>query len=392
VDPLEPVGTVSAQSIGEPGTQMSVPHDERIVVRRNGETSVTEIGPLVDELLAAESREVRSIDDHEVARAADEFDVLSLRDDEQVRWKPVEEISRHDAPDELLEFTLESGRQIRATKAHSFVTRRDNDVVPVAGDDLSAGDWLPVTRSFGIDDATSEIDLRKYLPAEEYWYTSTLTDGGAATHPGGADQLRNKRDALAAGDIDEHAVYPKGGTVSLPERFPLDEETGFFVGAFLAEGNCTDHYVSISNVDETFQDRVRVFADRFDLSVNEYANDSGFAEGYDVRVNGTVLAEFLHAACYEDGAKTVPDFAYGATGEVRHRAARRLLQRRRQRRRPRGACEFDRRQPDRRSFLLAGASRRLRDARVDRRLADAPDSGELRVGVPRPHRHGRRTR
>ncbi|ESS09243.1 MAG: DNA-directed RNA polymerase, beta' subunit/160 kD subunit, partial [uncultured archaeon A07HN63] len=27
VDPLEPVGTVSAQSIGEPGTQMSVPHD-----------------------------------------------------------------------------------------------------------------------------------------------------------------------------------------------------------------------------------------------------------------------------------------------------------------------------------------------------------------------------
>jgi|APHM01.1.fsa_nt_gi DNA-directed RNA polymerase, subunit A'''' len=315
VDPLEPVGTVSAQSIGEPGTQMSVPHDERIVVRRNGETSVTEIGPLVDELLAAESREVRSIDDHEVARAADEFDVLSLRDDEQVRWKPVEEISRHDAPDELLEFTLESGRQIRATKAHSFVTRRDNDVVPVAGDDLSAGDWLPVTRSFGIDDATNEIDLRNYLPAEEYWYTSTLTDGGAATHPGGADQLRNKRDALAAGDIDEHAVYPKGGTVSLPERFPLDEETGFFVGAFLAEGNCTDHYVSISNVDETFQDRVRVFADRFDLSVNEYANDSGFAEGYDVRVNGTVLAEFLHAACYEDGAKTVPDFAYGATGE-----------------------------------------------------------------------------
>jgi RNA polymerase Rpb1, domain 5. len=34
VDPLEPVGTVSAQSIGEPGTQMSVPYDERVVVRQ----------------------------------------------------------------------------------------------------------------------------------------------------------------------------------------------------------------------------------------------------------------------------------------------------------------------------------------------------------------------
>ena len=37
VDPLEPVGTVSAQSIGEPGTQMSIPGDERVVVRRDGE-------------------------------------------------------------------------------------------------------------------------------------------------------------------------------------------------------------------------------------------------------------------------------------------------------------------------------------------------------------------
>ena len=313
IEPLEPAGTVSAQSIGEPGTQMSVPSDERIVVRRDGETAVTEIGPLVDTLMATDDREVRAIDDHEVARAPGEFEVLSLRDDEQVCWKPVEEISRHSAPDELLQFTLESGRQIRATKAHSFVTRRNNDVVPVAGDELSEGDWLPVARSFSIDDATSEVDLRAYLPTDDYWYTSTLTDGGAATQPGGADQLRNKRDALAAGELDSHAVYPKGGTVPLPERFPLDSETGFFLGAFLAEGNLTEHYVSISNVDSTFQDRIRAFADRFDLSVNEYANDSGFAEGYDIRVNGTVLVDFIRAACYDDGAKTVPEFAYGAT-------------------------------------------------------------------------------
>ena len=313
IEPLEPAGTVSAQSIGEPGTQMSVPSDERIIVRRDGETAVTEIGPLVDDLLADDGREVRAIDDHEVARTAEGLDVLSLRDDEQMRWKPVEEISRHDAPEELLEFTLDSGRQIRATKAHSFVTRRDNEVVPVTGDELTEGDWLPVARSFGIEEGTTEIDLREYLPADDYWYTSTLTDGGAATQPGGADQLRNKRDALDAGELDSHAVYPKGGTVSLPERLPLDDETGFFLGAFLAEGNATDHYVSISNVDEAFQDRVRAFADRFDLSVNEYENDSGFAEGYDIRVNGTVLADFIRAACYDDGGKMVPDFAYGAT-------------------------------------------------------------------------------
>ena len=309
VDPLDPVGTVSAQSIGEPGTQMSVPSDERVIVRRGDETDVTEIGSLVDGLLHV--RDSQTIDDHEVARAPERLEVLSLRADEQVEWKPVEEVSRHDAPDDLLEFALESGRTIRATKAHSFVTRQDNEVVPVAGADLEEGDWLPVVGEF--DGAElDELDLREYLPAEEYWYTSTLTDGGAVTYPGGEDQLRNKRQALESGDLDEHAVYPRQGTVSLPERFPLDEETGFFVGAFLAEGNLTDHYVSISNVDEAFQERIRSFADRFALTVNEYANDSGFATGHDVRVNGTVLVDLLQATCVEDGDKIVPDFAFGA--------------------------------------------------------------------------------
>ena len=309
IDPLDPVGTVSAQSIGEPGTQMSVPADERVVVRQNGETDVTEIGPLVDSLM--ESRETRTVDDHEVALAPDGLEVPSLSREETVEWKPVEEISRHETPDELLRFELESGRSIRATKAHSFVTREDNEVVPVAGEDLDTGDWLPIVSSLDGTDSDS-VDLREYLPANDYWYTSTLTDGGVEAVPGGSDQLRNKRAALEAGKLKDHAVYPVQGTVGLPEQFPLDEETGFFIGAWLAEGSVTDHYVSVSNVDSEFQSRIRSFATRFDLSVNEYENQSGFAAGHDIRVNGTVLADFLRAACMEGDDKTVPGFAVGA--------------------------------------------------------------------------------
>ena len=309
IDPLDPVGTVSAQSIGEPGTQMSVPHDERVVVRRDGETDIVEIGSLVDSIV--ESHDSRTLDDHEVALAPDALETLSLSKDEKVRWKSVEEVSRHETPDELLEFELESGRTIRATKAHSFVTRRDNDVVPVSGDELDEGDWLPVVSEFDAD-GTETVDLREYLPAAEYWYTSTLTDGGVESIPAGEDQLRNKRAALEADEIDANAVYPVGGTVGLPEQFPLDEETGFFIGAWLAEGSITDHYVSVSNVDEAFQDRVRSFADRFDLSTNEYENDSGYACGYDIRLNGTVLADVLRATGTENGEKIVPGFAFGA--------------------------------------------------------------------------------
>jgi DNA-directed RNA polymerase subunit A" len=309
IDPLDPVGTVSAQSIGEPGTQMSVPADERVIVRQDGESDVTEIGPLVDSLM--EGRETRTVDDHEVAIAPEGMEVPSLSREETVEWKEVEEISRHETPDELLRFELESGRSIRATKAHAFVTRKDNEVVPVAGEDLDIGDWLPIVSS--LDGANNGfVDLRDYLPADDYWYTSTLTDGGVETVPGGSDQLRNKRTALKEGKIENRAVYPVQGTVGLPEQFPLDEETGFFIGAWLAEGSITDHYVSVSNVDPEFQSRVRSFATRFDLSVNEYENQSGFATGHDIRINGTVLADLIRAICVEDGDKTIPGFAFDA--------------------------------------------------------------------------------
>ena len=310
VDPLDPVGTVSAQSIGEPGTQMSVPSGERVLVRHDGNTTVTEIGPFVDRLM--EGRETRAINEHEVALAPEGFEALSLGADEQLAWKPIEEVSRHETPDELLRIELESGRTIRATKSHSFVTRKDNAVVPVAGNELDAGDWLPTVSEFDVNNSTDVVDLRAYLGGEDYWYTSTLTDGGVAEFPGGEAQVRNKRAALDAGDLDEHTVYPVQGSVGLPEQFPLDEETGFFVGAWLAEGHVAEHYVSVSNVDPAFQDRIRAFAARFDLSVNEYDNTSGFADGYDIRLNGTVLADFLRTVCTTDGEKTVPEFAFGA--------------------------------------------------------------------------------
>ena len=309
VDPLDPVGTVSAQSIGEPGTQMSVPHDERLIVRRDGRTDITEIGPTVDGIL--EGRETRSIDDHEVALAPDGLEVLSLRDDETMEWKPVEEVSRHDAPDELLKFTLESGRTIRATKSHSFVTRDDNEVVPVRGEDLEAGDWLPVVGAFDAGDGTTEVDIRDYLPSNEYRFTSTLTDGGATSHPGADDHGGDNGQSVKAGALEEHSVSPLQGTGSLPERFPLDSETGFFLGAWLAAGDRTDDSVSVSTVAPKSRERIRKFADRFGLADTE----SGVADGDDIRLNATALADFVRSACTANGQKVVPGFAFGATDD-----------------------------------------------------------------------------
>jgi DNA-directed RNA polymerase subunit A" len=239
VDPLDPVGTVSAQSIGEPGTQMSVPSDERVIVRRDGETDVTEIGSLVDGLLQV--RDCHAVDGHEVARAPDGMDVLSLRADERVEWKPLEEVSRHDTPDELLRFDLESGRDIRATKGHSFVVKKGDEVVPIAGDALSVGDELPVVGEY--DGTNRDADLFNLT-------RSVATDGGGAA----------SRESSAAPEIVGTASWERIESVETVEpegEYVYDFSVSGLETFTTAQGVVTHntmntfHYAGVAEIDVT---------------------------------------------------------------------------------------------------------------------------------------------
>ncbi len=239
VDPLDPVGTVSAQSIGEPGTQMSIPYDERVLVRRNDETDIVEIGSLVDGLLTV--RDKQTTDDHEVARAPESLEVLSLRADEQVEWKPVEEVSRHDAPDELLKFELESGRTIRATKSHSFVKKVEGEIVPVAGDSLTTDDELPVVGEFDRGSETAEFGA--FIPEEQ-----PLTDGGSVLESQTGDSIVGtasweRIESIETIEPDHEHVYDF--SVSGLETFTTAQ------GVVTHNTMNTFHYAGVAEIDVT---------------------------------------------------------------------------------------------------------------------------------------------
>lgn len=279
VDPLDPVGTVSAQSIGEPGTQMSIPADEQIVIRRDSTTSVTEIGPFVDAIL--DQQPVRSIDDHEVSRVSDNIEVLSLNDSGDIRWQPVEEVSRHDAPDELLEFSLASGRSIRATKAHSFVTREDGEIVPVRGDELAVGNRLPVVGKYNIEDSLSELDLRQFPTVSER--ATLLTDGGATC---------------------QSAVTDSGETGTVPSTLPLNDVTGRFIGAWLADGTLDGDTITILSTDPSIRDSVRSVATHFGADVSPSDET--------ISVHSDSLVALLEALCLDGTERVIPEVALGA--------------------------------------------------------------------------------
>ncbi len=267
-DPEEPVGVVTAQSLSEPMTQMSLDASERIIVKHNGRIGIAPIGAFTDQLLerfgaaAADGWDIADLSGHEVF-------VPALQPDEKIGWHRVLAFSRHAAPAKLLRIRTRSGRAIAATASHSFVTRKANKVVPVAGSALRPGDRIPALRA---------------LP--EHCIDSIETAA---------------------------VVSAKWAKKPLPAKLLLDERFGWLVGAYLSEGSATKNYTNISNTDPAFLAKTRAAANALQLGINEYDNDRGFSRGHDLRINSTMLSALLERTCGSGSSrKRVPEFAYSA--------------------------------------------------------------------------------
>lgn len=148
VEPCEAVGIVAAQSIGEPGTQMSLPYGERIIVKEGEEIKPVEIGALVDRCISKYGCLKFGGGDAEVCELPLDVNILvpSLDANGKIRWKRVLACIRHKAPQRLLKVRTASGREIIATDYHSFVIKEENKIVPVRGSELRLGDRIPVVK------------------------------------------------------------------------------------------------------------------------------------------------------------------------------------------------------------------------------------------------------
>lgn len=327
VDPNESAGIVSAQSIGEPGTQMSLPYGEEIIVREKGRIRTAAIGSLVDEIMGRFRVSRLALSEWCDLPSDDAFEVPSLTEKGDVVWKAVRAVSRHTNRDPLLRIRTRTGRQITATANHSFVTRRDGTIRPVLGRQLHRGDRIPVVRQWDVGPRREAVDLSDYLPKDEYWYGSEVAKAralgpgwrrglGRDFHvPAGRDALRRYLGGRAEFDIEDGFVYPyqNHSRARLPERLLLDGSLGWLLGAYLSEGWASRYAVAISNTNERFLRRTIAVADRFELGHAEVDNDRGFARGHDIYLRSVVLSDFLRQVCGSGSVdKRVPDFAFGA--------------------------------------------------------------------------------
>ncbi len=146
VEPCEAVGIIAAQSIGEPGTQMSLPGHEKIIICENGTIRIRKIGEFVDELMDKFGYERFSESDVCDLPENIGFLVPSLDQDGNIRWKRILSCSRHKSPKKILRVETRSGRKILSTDSHSFVVKKEGRIIPISGRELSLDDRLPVIR------------------------------------------------------------------------------------------------------------------------------------------------------------------------------------------------------------------------------------------------------
>ncbi len=277
MEPGEAAGIVAAQSIGEPGTQMSLPYDERIIVKEGENVRIVEIGKFVDDCIGKFGFTKQGI--HEICDLPVEIYALSLDRDEKVRWKRISSVIRHRFRGKLIRIKTRSGRTITATPFHSFVVRQNNEIVPVEGRRLKVGDRIPAIRNMPLN-CISAIDLAEFVS-----YPSS-----------------------------EDFVKPVNGR-AISRILQLDFDFGYFLGIYLADGYATKHFVSISNNCGEVIEFIKRFAERLGIKTAEYDNYSGFSRSHDIRLYSSVLSEFVRNFGSNARDKRIPEFVFGAEKE-----------------------------------------------------------------------------
>jgi DNA-directed RNA polymerase beta' subunit len=258
--------------------------------------------------------------------------VLSCDENGRVDWRLVEAVTRHppinkDGSNTLVKVTMQSGREVIATKAKSFLKRVDNKIVPVSGEELLVGDYLPVSTVLPIGYTIKAWDISSHIPKTEWLYMSEVKKALAIREEYLADKkngwfVQNKdtqfivpykradclTDAFGAGKCDakrskntfiDGCVYPMSSTLQpahIPEKIPLDEDFGFFLGAYLSEGMSNKYHIIIANLDDDFNDKVDRFCQKFNI---KYHIDDRLANGgrtKSLRLHSKLLATLLGKA------------------------------------------------------------------------------------------------
>jgi len=332
VSPGEMVGVIAGQSIGEVSTQMtlnSVTYDTLIIVRdENKKIEKVQIGDFVKMCInTTDKLDYNKNKDTSYAPTMSYYEIPSVSEEGDVVWKQIEAGTQHpvvnkDGTNTLLKITTFEQRTVIATKAKSFLQLVDGKILPVDGDSLKVGQYLPVSLKPIDFEETFELDMKTILSPSEYLYSSMIEKAKSVMnehhwwmkHNNKTFVLPYTRSDTFTAKINETAretkqkfapncVYPKHSGLccsSIPEYISLDENFGYFVGAYCAEGCMTNTQVSIANNSLTYLEKIVSFCEKYNITYKIYKTEDKNQEGWtsqDIRIYSKIIRDMLFELC-----------------------------------------------------------------------------------------------
>ena len=270
VAPGEMVGMIAGQSIGEVSTQMSVPYNSqhKIIIKNktSGEFCVKSItmGEFCDNLIE-QYPELTFNTGHEnsvetlLESLENDYYIVGVSENEKTNWNKISHISKHPVNGQMMKVHTKSGRIVETTTSHSHLIRENHKVVPIVGANMKEGMRIPIC---------SKIDT----------------------------------------------VFVK----DMYKTYKLDEQFGWFIGAYLAEGNLNYNEISITNISEYYIENTKKIAGLFGKECRVVEKQGEYGKSITTKFNCEALAELLLTTCGNGSfMKKVPDFAFTAPHEFK---------------------------------------------------------------------------
>ena len=323
----------------------SVTWETPIIIIENDKPKYIEIGKWIDTQLDASPDKIQHFTERQMELMnIGEVYIPTTDEHGVVTWGEITAITRHDPGDELYEIKTSGGKSVIVTESKSLLiwNPKTKQFREMLTPDIKIGDCVPVTAELCKPPVILEsISLTEYLPKNEYVYGTDFNDALRMIdnykgrkipanwwneHNGKDFTLPySKKSSLQRTSVRSNInnvkygyVYPYGGVrkcSAIPEQFELNEENGIFIGLFLAEGNCHNSHVTITNNNENIRTFVKYWFDKHSIAYTEKSKINKIGGlTTTIRGNSCVLEKLL-TKMVGHGAenKHVPVEAYIAT-------------------------------------------------------------------------------
>lgn len=324
----------------------SVIGDTEIFIQVNGVLKTCTIGSFIDGLMAKNSEKIKKMGHKSSATGEMDMELLNLAKGTvyiptcdnvgNVTWGEMTAVTRHSPGEILYKFTTRSGRSVTATAAHSMLVWNEDtqEFEQVNGGDVEVGDLLPVVLNLprppgGIKKSMS---LEKYLPKTEFIYGSEMkicrqmvkdimyrtNAAGVVIHndsrsPAGWWDRNNgtnftvpykhlhsilRANRRTKNQFEDGFVYPfvsSNVKYNFPENFEFDEQNGFFIGLFLADGDTdiNSGCVRVTKNNVGLQDKVKEWFDRYNVNWNVDTRRNNLGSAITIRGFSSLITMFL---------------------------------------------------------------------------------------------------